>query len=299
VSFEERLEAILAAVPELGGAAPETRELSGGLVNRSVKVVTTGGAYVVRLFAGGSLMRVDHEAEYANSVVAAEAGIGARVVAYLPEHGAMVLEYIDGVAQTGEDLRTGDRPLQVARTLRRLHECPPFRRDYDLFGSLREYRRIVDEQGFRLPDGYDDYAEQASALEAALAARAVALRPCHNDMMPANFLDVGGSLRLIDYEYSANNDPCFDLGGIWGEAEMSLDQLDAMLREHYGEPRPEHAARARLWATIGDYGWMLWAAIQAGEGVEGWDAWGWGCERFARAASAFESPEFERLLAAA
>ena len=136
-------------------------------------------------------------------------------------------------------------------------------------------------------------------MEAALTATPVALRPCHNDMMPANFIDAGGSLRLIDYEYAANNDPCFDLGGIWSEAGMAPEQLDRMVREYHGEPRPDQVARARLWAIVCDYGWMLWAAIQAGQGVgaEGWDPWQWGCEHFARAVAAFESPEFDTLLA--
>ena len=297
---DARLEAVLADVPELAGPVLSVEDVSGGLVNRSVKVTTPAGAYVVRLFASDTqLLRVDRDEEYASSVIAAEAGIGATVVAYLPQHGAMVLEWIEGEAQSAEELRAGDKPLQVARTLRRLHSCPPFRSDYDLFGSLREYRRILDEEGFALPDRYDDYAGQAAALETALTATPVALRPCHNDMMPANFIDAGGALRLIDYEYAANNDPCFDLGGIWSEAGMAPEQLDRMVREYHGEPRPDQVARARLWAIVCDYGWMLWAAIQAGQGVgaEGWDPWQWGCEHFARAVAAFESPEFDTLLA--
>jgi thiamine kinase-like enzyme len=297
---DARLGAVLADVPELAGPVLSAEDISGGLVNRSVKVTTAAGAYVVRLFASDSqLLRVDRDEEYASSVIAAEAGIGAPVVAYLPEHGAMVLEWIEGEAQSAETLRAGDKPIHVAHALRRLHSCPPFGRDYDLFGSLRAYRRILDEEGFALPDRYDDYAGQAAALEAALTATPVALRPCHNDMMPANFIDAGGTLRLIDYEYAANNDPCFDLGGIWSEARMPPEQLDRMVREYHGEPRPDQVARARLWAIVSDYGWMLWAAIQAGQGVgaEGWDPWQWGCEHFARAVAVFESPKFETLLA--
>jgi thiamine kinase-like enzyme len=296
-AVQERLEAVLAAVPELDGNVVATSEISGGLINRSVKADTPGGAYVVRLFATHSeLLLIDRENEHANSVIAGEAGIGARVVAYLPEHGAMVLEYIEGEAQSGDDLCAGDGAEQVARTLRRLHACDRFRSDFDMFGILRGYRRIVDEQGFRLPDGYEDYLGHAAALEEALAATGAERRPCHNDVMPANFIDVGGGFRLIDYEYSGNNDPCFDLGGIWAEAAMSPEHLDRMIREYHGGPRPEKVARARLWAIMWSYGWTLWASIQAGEGVD-WDAWGWGSGHFARAVAAFDSPEFETFLA--
>jgi thiamine kinase-like enzyme len=296
----DRLEAVVAAVPELAGRVRAVEDIPGGLVNRSVKVTTPDGVYVVRLFAARSqLLQVDRDDEYASTVAAAEAGVGAPVVAYLPEQGAMVLEYIDGEAQSDEDLRSGEKHLEVARTLRRLHACAPFRKDFDLFGSLRAYRRMVDAEGLRLPGGYDGYARQASALEAALAAKAVALRPCHNDMMPANFIDVGGSLRLIDYEYAANNDPCFDLGCIWAESGMTPGQLDELVVEYHGDPRPDQVARARLWAVICDYGWTLWAVLQGAEGgiTGSWDPRQWGEEHFARAATAFESPEFDTLLA--
>jgi thiamine kinase-like enzyme len=296
----ERLEAVVAAVPELAGRVEAVEDIPGGLVNRSVKVTTAGGVYVVRLFAARSeLLQVDRDDEYASTVTAATAGVGAPVVAYLPEHGAMVLEYLEGEAQSDEDLRRGGKHLEVARTLRRLHACPPFHKDFDPFGSLRAYRRMVDAEGLPLPDGYDDYARRASALEAALASQAVALRPCHNDMMPANFIDVGGSLRLIDYEYAANNDPCFDLGCIWAEAGMTPEQLDDMVVEYHGEPRSDQVARARLWAVICDYGWTLWAVLQGAEGgtVGSWDPRRWGEEHFARAVAAFESTEFDTLLA--
>ena len=34
---------------------------------------------------------------------------------------------------------------------------------------------------------------------------------------------------MIDYEYSGNNDPCFELGNIWSECGLSTDQLDELV----------------------------------------------------------------------
>src|SRR3972149_1608 len=36
--------------------------------------------------------------------------------------------------------------------------------------------------------------------------------PCHNDLLAENYIDDGRQLWLIDFEYSGNNDPCFELG---------------------------------------------------------------------------------------
>ena len=35
----------------------------------------------------------------------------------------------------------------------------------------------------------------------------------------------GGTMRLIDYEYSGNNEPSFELGNVWSESNLSLMQL--------------------------------------------------------------------------
>ena len=43
--------------------------------------------------------------------------------------------------------------------------------------------------------------------------------PCNNDLLAANFIDDGERIWLIDYEYSGNNDACFELGNIWGECQ--------------------------------------------------------------------------------
>ena len=36
--------------------------------------------------------------------------------------------------------------------------------------------------------------------------------PCHNDLLAENYLDDGERLWIVDYEYSGNNDPTFELG---------------------------------------------------------------------------------------
>ena len=89
---DERLEAVIASVPALAGRVRATEEITGGLINRSVKVATTDASYVVRLFTTHSeLLLIDRDNEAGNSELAARSGVGAGVIAYLPEHQAMVL----------------------------------------------------------------------------------------------------------------------------------------------------------------------------------------------------------------
>ena len=107
-------------------------------------------AYVVRVSAkDAGLLAIDRENEHDNTVAAADAGVGARVIAYLPERGALVLEFIEGRTQTAEDLRRGDRLDWVAAACRRLHGARRFRDDFDMFRDPAPLPRP--RPGARLP----------------------------------------------------------------------------------------------------------------------------------------------------
>jgi thiamine kinase-like enzyme len=290
------LEDVLAAVPELHGATA-VEPLAGGLTNTNYKVETDDGAYVVRVSAkDAGLLAIDRENEHHNTVAAAEAGVGAAVIAYLPERGVLVLEFIEGQTQTAEDLRRGDRLDWVAAACRKLHGTRRFRDDFNMFEIQPRYLRLVQERGFRLPDGYLDYEPHVRRIQAAMAVRDEGTVPCNNDLLAENFIDVGDGFRLIDYEYSGNNDACFELGNVWSESNLALEQLDELVAHYYERPLVNKVARARLWGLMSKYGWTLWASIQDGVSDIDFDFWGWGVEKYERAVAEFEGDDFERLL---
>ena len=290
------IEEILELVPELV-AADSVSELAGGLTNTNYKVEAHGSAYVVRVSAkDAGLLAIDRENEHHNTVAAAEVGVGANVVAYLPERGVLVLEFIEGQTQSPEDLRRGDKLDWVAAACRKLHGARRFRDDFNMFDIQPRYLRLVQERGFRLPDGYLDYEPQVRRIEEAMAVRDEGTVPCNNDLLAENFIDVGDGFRLIDYEYSGNNDACFELGNVWSESNLSLEQLDELVAHYYDRPLANKVARARLWGLMSKYGWTLWASIQDGVSDIDFDFWGWGMEKYERAVAEFEGRDFERLL---
>jgi thiamine kinase-like enzyme len=296
VESNAQIDEVLELVPELAGAG-SVSELAGGLTNTNYKVEANENAYVVRVSAkDAGLLAIDRENEYENSVAAAEAGVGAGVIAYLPERGVLVLEFIEGQTQSPEDLRRGDKLDWVASACRKLHGARRFRDDFNMFGIQKRYMRLVQERGFRLPDGYVDYEPQVRRIEAAMAVRDAGTVPCNNDLLAENFIDVGDGFRLIDYEYSGNNDACFELGNVWSEANLSLEQLDELVTHYYGRPLANKVARARLWGLMSKYGWTLWASIQDGVSDIDFDFWSWGMEKYERAVAEFEGPDFGRLL---
>jgi thiamine kinase-like enzyme len=290
------LQHVLDTVPELRNAQ-SVAPLEGGLTNTNYKVVTADGSYVVRISNKDSgLLAIDRENELHNTIAAADAGVGAPVVAALPEHDALVLGFLEGRSLTADDLRRGDRIELVADACRRLHAARPFLHDFDMFEIQQRYLGVVQSRGFRLPDRYLDFEPQLRAVEEAMRVRVEAKVPCNNDLLAENFIDVGGELKLIDYEYSGNNDACFELGNVWSESNLSLPQLDGLVTAYYGRRLRNKIARARLWGLVGKYGWMLWASIQDGVSELDFDFWAWGLEKYERAVTEFEGPDFERLL---
>jgi thiamine kinase-like enzyme len=135
------------------------------------------------------------------------------------------------------------------------------------------------------------------AAQSALAATATTTVPCHNDLLPANLIDDGDRIWLIDYELSGNNDACFELGNIGAEAQLPSDALSDLVTAYYGKPRRSKIARARLLGgLVGMYGWALWGAIQHAVSPIDFDFWSWAMERFDGAAAGFTARDFTSLL---
>jgi thiamine kinase-like enzyme len=291
------LDGLLDWVPSLAGHPRTAEELPGGLTNRNYKVTTPDGVFVARVWSAGSeLLAIDRGSEYRNSVIAADAGVGAPVIEYRPGDGVLVIGYIQGRTLTNADVTLPANLARIARACRRLHSGGRFGNDFDMFDIQRRYAAVVRDRGFRVPRGYHDLMPQFQAIKQALAVRDEGTVPCNNDLLAGNFIDDGERIWLIDYEYSGNNDPCFELGNIAAECRLSPAALAALVTSYYGRPLRNKIARARLLGLAGKYGWTLWGAIQSAASPLDFDFWSWAMERFDGAAEGLTAAGFPALL---
>jgi thiamine kinase-like enzyme len=292
-----RFQEIVDRVTEISGWPSAVEDLPGGLTNRNLKVTTPRGPIVVRVSDGATpLLSIDRDREHINSVAAAEAGVGAPVLDYRPGRGLIVFGFIEGRTCAASDLHDVPTLRRVARACRRLHEGPRFDGSFDMFEVQARYLDIVREHGFRLPDRYLEFRPAVERVRAALDVRAEGTAPCHNDLLPENFIDDGTKIWIIDYEYSGNNDPCFELGNIWSEADLPLEHLTVLVEEYYGRAYRHKVARARLFGLMAKYGWTLWASIQDAVSTIDFDFWSWGMEKYTRAVAEFDDDAFAQLL---
>jgi thiamine kinase-like enzyme len=285
----------------LAGRSWRASDLPGGLTNHNVRVVTDDDGppldIVVRCSSSDAgLLGIDRDAEHANTAAAARAGVGAPVLEYRPDLGMLVIGYIQAVALEDADFTQVDVMSRAADACRRLHAGPRFVNDFDMFARQAGYLATVRENGFSLPATYADHADPWADVQEALAVAPRPTVPCNNDLLAANYLDDGDRTWLIDYEYSGNNDACFELGNTSTECGFTPEMTEAWTAAYFGAPTRADLARVRLQALCSEYGWSLWGFIQAATSPIDYDFHAWGMERVDKAEATFRGPELGGLL---
>ena len=113
--------------------------------------------------------------------------------------------------------------------IKAIHAGPALAWSFDAFRIVEDYRRISEERGVDVPEAYDDAHEKAARIEAAFASDPMPIRPCHNDLLEANFLLRDGHVWVVDHEYAGMGDPFFDLGNLSINNALSDDAQERLL----------------------------------------------------------------------
>ncbi|HET7309114.1 MAG TPA: phosphotransferase [Actinomycetota bacterium] len=294
------IERVVARAGTFAGKQLQVSELSGGLTNANYLVVADGEKYVVRIPGRSTdLLAVDRENERHNAQAAATTGVSPAVIEVIRGWDVMILEFVEGTTMSGEALRTPEQARRMAGSLRLLHTSPRFREDFDMFRLTEFYLGVCDDRGVAIPGGFRERLDRVHEIERAFASNPVPSVPCHNDLLAENYIDDGRRLRIVDFEYSGNNDPCFELGDTAQECGFDQELRATLCGAYFGGLREDRLARMNLQALMADVGWTLWAAIQATISTIEYDFWGWSVERWERALAVFDSDDIGRWISAA
>ena len=287
------IEEIAAKVEDWKGRDVSIQQLSGGLTNTNYKVLVDGKAFFVRVPGESTeLLAINRDNEYHNTQAAANAGVAPKVLNYFPQYHVMILEFLDGRTMSKDSLNESGMPSRMAQSIKRLHAGERFLTDFNMFRLTEYYLRLCRERGIKIPNGYPERMPTVNDIEKAMSVKPLATVPCNNDLLAENYIDDGEQLWLIDYEYSGNNDPTFELGNTCQEMQFNDDQINEVCAAYFGEAAPQMIARMKLNMIMSDVGWGLWAAIQANISAIEFDFWGWALERWGRAVEKMDSDEF-------
>ncbi len=254
-------------VPELAGRELTLTALSGGITNRNFRVdaADTDDHWVIRLAGNDThLLGISREVEHAATVAAAGVGVGPEVTAFIRPEGYLVTRFIVGTPVTDAAVHRPETLVRVADSLRRIHDGPAIP---GLFVPLRiadAYRALAVARGVVIPPEYDLAAAVGRRIEMALLADPLELRPCHNDLLNANFIDDGARIRIIDWEYAGMGDPFFDLGNFSINHELTHAEDEILLGAYDGEVHERRLARLTLMRVVSDFREAMWGVLQQG-----------------------------------
>jgi thiamine kinase-like enzyme len=223
-----------------------------------------GNPFFVRL-AGEKTgaLGIDRDNERRTVEEAARVGVGPGVVAYLPECGCLVTEWIEGDPVPPESLRQREMLALLVRSLKAFHGARPgIPGRFSSFRVVEQYRRFVEDHGPTVPDVFWWLSERAGEIEEAFRKSPNPPCPCHNDLLNANFLLCEDRMMIVDYEYAGMGDVFFDLGNLSVNHEFD-DAADQLLLElYFGEARPARVARLKLMRLMSDFREAMWGVMQ-------------------------------------
>jgi thiamine kinase-like enzyme len=298
-ALRDELTNALRRSPELARGELTFTALSGGITNRNFLVsgAADGSRYVVRLAGNDThLLGISREVEHAATVAAAGVGVGPEVIAFVRPEGYLVTRFIEGSPIPEAEMRTPGRLRAVGTTLRRIHDGPAIPGLFVPLRIVEAYRALALARGVRIPPEYELAQSIARRIELSCLTAPVELRPCHNDLLNANFIDDGSRIRIVDWEYAGMGDPFFDLGNFSINHELDPDADAALLEAYAGHVRPAELARIVLMRVVSDFREAMWGVLQQGISTLDVDFVAYAAEHFDRLLTVASRPAFERAL---
>src|SRR6266705_252161 len=221
------------------GRSPRIEPLVGGITNHNFKVSVDGGTYVLRI--GGKdteLLGIERRAEHEAALAAARVGTGPEVVAFVD--GVLVTRFVEGRPFPAERMRTPEGISRAVEALKPFHDGPEIPARFDSFRVVETYAATAAERDVRIPGAYERAKELADRIERGRRG-SQPLRPCHNDLLNANFILDGERLWIVDWEYAGMGDVFFDLANFSVNHELDAEEDDELLLRYFGERREADA----------------------------------------------------------
>jgi thiamine kinase-like enzyme len=183
-------------------------------------------------------------------------------VAFLPELGALITRFVEAERLSEEDLE-GPRVIgRVVGAVRAIHAMGPLPSRFDPFEVVRAYRATAQRRGVAIPAEYDEAISVTDRIRSVLRSSPMQERPCHNDLLNANFLVHGGRVLIVDYEYAGMGDPFFDLGNLAVNNGLSERAQEVLLDAYLGGTSAAAIARLALMRVVSDFREAMWGVVQ-------------------------------------
>ena len=217
--------------------------LKGGLSNANYLVKDGAGSHVVRFGTDFPFHHVFRDREVMVARAAHAAGLAPEVRYSAP--GVTVTQFIGARTYNGDDVRAN--ASRVGKLIRRFHEEMPERVTgpgfiFWVFHVIRDYAATLHAAKSPHAPSLPKLLAEAKAFEAVQVPLPIIFG--HHDLLPANFLDDGEKLWLIDFEYAGFGTAMFDLAGAASNALMTDEEGLELLAAYFGATPDQATVKA-------------------------------------------------------
>ncbi len=259
--------------------------LAGGMTNKNYKVRISGKDYILRIPGNGTESMISRVNEKHNSKLANELDIDTHILYFDEVSGIKISELIeDAETINAQTAKREDTMEMTTSILRKLHNSElEFKNTFDVFKEIIKYEKLLKDVNGNNFEDYLDIRNKVMNLENILENLGRDVKPCHNDTVAENFIKGNNDkLYLIDWEYSGNNDPMWDLAAHIIECDFNIDEEELFLQKYFetNEVQEKYKTKILIYKICQDFLWSLWTNIKEAKG----DDFGtYGIDRYNRA----------------
>ena len=208
-------------------------KIDGGITNQNFLVTDSNKKYFVRVGEDIPEHLVSRSNELNSSIAAASLGIAPEVI-YNNEN-LQVIKFIESKTLSDKDIK--EKIEDIILLIRKVHKEIPKKLNgqsfiFWVFHVIRHYSNYLENNKSKYSSMLSDLLTKSQILEEKSSPYEIVFG--HNDLLPANFLDDGNRLWLIDWEYAGYNTPLFDLGGLSSNNNFNHKE-EIFLLENYFE----------------------------------------------------------------
>jgi len=210
-------------------------KIDGGITNQNFLVTDSNKKYFVRVGEDIPEHLVSRSNELNSSIAAASLGIAPEVI-YKNEN-LQVIKFIESKTLNAKNVK--EKIEDIILLIRKVHKEIPKKLNgqsiiFWVFHVIRHYSNYLENNKSKYSSMLSDLLTKSQILEEKSSPYEIVFG--HNDLLPANFLDDGNRLWLIDWEYAGYNTPLFDLGGLSSNNNFNPKE-EIFLLENYFEKK--------------------------------------------------------------
>ena len=222
------------------------KPIDGGLTNQNFLVTDGDKKYFARIGKDIQEHLIFRTNEISASKAASLAGIAPKLV-YAGE-GIIIFEYIKSITYNSElVIQNLDKIIKLIKNIH--DEIPNFISGdpplFWVFHVVKNYVNFLKNNNSAYVNLLNELVNKSTQLNKLASPYDIVF--CHNDFLPANFIENNSKIWVVDWEYAGFNTPLFDLGGLASNNNFTYEQ-EIYLLENYNQNKAKDEYLSKYFA---------------------------------------------------